>query len=213
MKQLKVHPLYIILAALCVAFSFLNSFAGWIVATCLACFMIGSLFYKKMQLPCFEPPQTEELYRSMITQANDCILIIDTVDFNVIEANTAFQKLLGYAPEEISSLNLYTFLVEDQTEISWIVQRILDETRCYLGEQKFRRKNDTILGVELNANIIYVGGRQLVCMFARDISDRKHYEGELRYKANHDPLTGLPNRMLFLTGLTRQFLSTSERKK
>jgi diguanylate cyclase (GGDEF)-like protein/PAS domain S-box-containing protein len=203
MKQLKAHPLYVILAALGVALIFLNCFAGWIVAACLVCFMLGSLFYKKIQLPCFELLQTEEPYRSMIAQANDSILIIDTVEFNVIEANTAFQKLLGYTPEEISSLNLYTFLDEDHADVTWTVQRILNETRCYLGERNFRCKNDKIVAVELNANILHVGGRQLVCMFARDIYDRKHYEGELLYKANYDPLTGLPNRMLLLDRLNQ----------
>ena len=33
-------------------------------------------------------------------------------------------------------------------------------------------------------------------LFAEDITERKHSEAELWRLANHDPLTGLPNRML-----------------
>ena len=168
---------------------------------------------KKMQVSRFEHRQTEELYRSVINQANDSILLIETVGFKVLEANTAFQQLLGYAPEELSSLDLYDFLDEDRHEVDWTVQQILDKKRCYLGERKFRCKNSEIVTVDLNANIIHTDDTHIVCIIARDISDRKHYEGELLYMANHDPLTGLPNRTLLLDRLNQAIFKHDRAKK
>ncbi len=40
-----------------------------------------------------------------------------------------------------------------------------------------------------------------VLVIARDISERKHHEDQLRYQASHDALTGLPNRTLILDRL------------
>lgn len=168
---------------------------------------------KKIHVSRSNPRQTEELYREIFRQANESIVLIDTSGFNVIEANEAFQQLLGYTPQEISSLRLYDFLDEARDEITWIVQRILEEQRCYLGEQKFRRKDSEIVTIELNANSIQCGNRQAVCIFARDISERKHYEGELLYKANHDPLTGLPNRMLLLDRLNHAIFNHARTEK
>lgn len=49
----------------------------------------------------------------------------------------------------------------------------------------------------------------LVVLF-EDIGDRKRLEGQLRYQASHDHLTGLPNRREFRARLSNRLLSLSE---
>jgi diguanylate cyclase (GGDEF)-like protein/PAS domain S-box-containing protein len=184
-----------------------------VIAVCLFCFLFCLVFYKKMQLSRYERRQSEELYLSMISQASESILLIETVGFKILEANTAFQQLLGYAPEELSSLDLYTFLAEDRPEVDWTVQQILDKKRGYLGERKFLRKNGEIVAVEINANIINTNETHIVCMIAKDISARNHNEGDLFYMVNHDPLTGLPNRTLLLDRLNQAIFKHDRAKK
>jgi PAS domain S-box-containing protein len=50
-----------------------------------------------------------------------------------------------------------------------------------------------------------VGG---VVINARDVTDRKRLENELRYQAFHDPLTNLPNRALFMERLDEALAET-----
>ena len=45
------------------------------------------------------------------------------------------------------------------------------------------------------------GSLEMVSITARDMSDRKAFEARLQHQATHDPLTGLPNRMLLLDRL------------
>ncbi len=51
----------------------------------------------------------------------------------------------------------------------------------------------------------------VVHLFAEDITGRRGVEEQLRHEALHDPLTGLPNRHLFLEHLARAMLRARER--
>ena len=62
-------------------------------------------------------------------------------------------------------------------------------------------------GVEIPVSALFLahkdaeGRIEFVSSVTRDISERKAFEERLEYQATHDPLTGLPNRTLFLDRL------------
>jgi len=51
--------------------------------------------------------ESEERYRAVVEQAAEGILLVDVDSRRVLEANAAYQSLLGYSPEEILRLSLY----------------------------------------------------------------------------------------------------------
>ena len=68
----------------------------------------------------------------------------------------------------------------------------------------FRRKDGTTFPVEVSVGSIVYGGRRRILGSARDVSERRRVEECLLHQqAFHDPLTGLPNRALFLDRLER----------
>jgi diguanylate cyclase (GGDEF)-like protein len=68
------------------------------------------------------------------------------------------------------------------------------------------KKDGGQLDVALEARPLLVNGEQNGYVFAfRDIGDRKRMEARLQHDALHDPLTGLPNRALFLDRLSLAF--------
>jgi diguanylate cyclase (GGDEF)-like protein len=70
----------------------------------------------------------------------------------------------------------------------------------YTAEKRYRRAEGSIVWVSLSMSAVRdVEGQPLyfICQM-QDITDRKAAEDELTSRALHDPLTGLPNRLLFL---------------
>jgi len=51
--------------------------------------------------------------------------------------------------------------------------------------------------VSLSAELIHIDNEPLVLAFIQDITERKANEARIDFLAHHDPLTGLPNRVLF----------------
>ena len=61
----------------------------------------------RLQAVVAELRESEERYRAVVEQAAEGILLVDVDSKRVLEANTAYQNLLGYSPEEVLRLSLY----------------------------------------------------------------------------------------------------------
>ena len=69
----------------------------------------------------------------------------------------------------------------------------------------FRRRNGTTFPVECTSTPIIERGQLLGAVVTfNDITERKRFETQLQYLADHDALTGLFNRRRFDEELTRQ---------
>jgi diguanylate cyclase (GGDEF)-like protein/PAS domain S-box-containing protein len=77
----------------------------------------------------------------------------------------------------------------------------------YNGAEGYRliRLDGSVLDTEINAEIVRDGQGQPsgLIFVVRDVSERKKTEEHIRHMAQHDPLTGLPNRALFSDRLQR----------
>lgn len=144
--------------------------------------------------------ESEARYRAVVEESAESIFVCDTDDKRVLEANTAFQRLLGYTPEVLLEMTIYDFIAHDRDEIDINVERDLREKRRF-AERKYRRKDGSLVDVEASMTLIPYGGREVLCTVARDVSERKRLEEQLRHQAFHDSLTDLPNRALFLERL------------
>ena len=72
------------------------------------------------------------------------------------------------------------------------------------------RADGSTFPLELSVQDVQLGDRTVSTVIARDITDRKALERRLTSQATHDPLTGLPNRLLLIDRLTHA-LSRAER--
>src|SRR3712207_2435337 len=124
--------------------------------------------------------RSEELYRSVVEQAEENIFLVDTETKRILQVNAAFHRSLGYAPEELKEMTLYDLVAHDRESVDRNAQRIVREGRLSLGERKYRRKDGSLAEMEVNASAISYGGREVLCIVAHDVTQRKRAEAELR---------------------------------
>jgi diguanylate cyclase (GGDEF)-like protein len=76
-----------------------------------------------------------------------------------------------------------------------------------------RRKDGSTLEVELTEHNILFQGREARFVLAVDVTEREKLNQELSHRAQHDPLTGLPNRLLLDDRIAQSLLRSSREHK
>ncbi|HEY6752769.1 MAG TPA: PAS domain S-box protein [Rubrobacteraceae bacterium] len=120
--------------------------------------------------------ESEERYRAVVEEAAEGILLVDVNTKRILEANAAYQNLLGYTAEEILRLTLYDVVPYSQEDMDCYVERVLEQRRYVSGERRHRRKDGSLVSVEVSANVISYGGHVAICIVVRDITERKQTE-------------------------------------
>jgi diguanylate cyclase (GGDEF)-like protein/PAS domain S-box-containing protein len=142
-----------------------------------------------------------EVLRSM----SEAVGVIDT-DFKFISVNPSFSRITGYSEQEV--LNQDASLLnsgQHGADFYLRARAILERTGHWAGEMWQRRKDgqDFLGWIELSEVRDALGMRSHFVAVVNDITDKKRAEQELRYLANYDALTGLPNRALLSERLER----------
>lgn len=121
----------------------------------------------------------------------------------VLDCNDACAKMLGFASRADLMAHGMSDVYGSDAEWQTMIARLRDHGSLASFETSLRRVDGTPVWVLMNASMMTDGkGHQIVAATVVDITARKRAEEEVRYKAHHDVLTGLPNRELFRDRLT-----------
>jgi len=154
---------------------------------------------------------SESRYRTVFQTSPDGVLIVRLSDGKILDVNKTFLQATGYERAEfIGRTGLKLGLWANDADRQMLVEMLLQDTECRELEFQLRKKNGEIFWARLSASLIQIEGDQCVLSFARDISEAKAAEDEIRSLAFYDSLTGLPNRRL-LSERLRQTIAASTR--
>jgi len=136
--------------------------------------------------------------REVIRSMSEAVTVCD-LHFRFVSVNPAFSRITGYQEHEIraSSTDILNCGRHEQAFYD-MVRRTAEASGHWSGEIWQRRKNgeEFLCWLELSEVRDSHGDRSHWVAVLTDITSRKRAEQELRYLANFDPLTSLPNRTL-----------------
>ncbi len=115
----------------------------------------------------------------ILQTAIDGFFVADT-DGTILESNPAFCRLLGYSRAEL--LQMAAAWLDADEDAAGIRRHFDDVVRKGYDrfETRRRRKDGSMVDVEVSANTVEFDGRPLIFAFVRDISERKNAEQALR---------------------------------
>jgi diguanylate cyclase (GGDEF)-like protein/PAS domain S-box-containing protein len=147
---------------------------------------------------------------AVFERMRDGVLVVDTHG-RVLNANEAAEQLLATSDGPLAGSPLGTLLPGLKPAVGWSVLEALVEkgsSETSISDGSGRERFLEIVASSLG-KAAQVSGYVLVI---RDITERKGLEEELRHRALHDELTGLPNRTLLKEHLD-QLLALRHRRK
>jgi diguanylate cyclase (GGDEF)-like protein/PAS domain S-box-containing protein len=125
-----------------------------------------------------------------------------------LRVNRAMCELTGHSAGELQGMNVAQLLHPDDVEPDGTAMAGLvdGEVEGFQLEQRLIHAGRHTVWALVNASLVHGPSREpLYCIRQlQNIEDRKRFEGELGYLADHDPLTGLLNRRGFVRGLTHE---------
>ena len=158
-----------------------------------------------------EIEEHERLMAQVIENTREGVIITDE-DEVIVEVNPAFTKLTGYTAEEAIG-QTPAFLQSGRHDQHFFrrMWSILKNEGYWQGEIWNRRKNGETFPEILSISAVTDRERNIthyVGLFV-DITRQKENESKLEYLANHDALTGLPNREQLISRM-EQLLGVAE---
>jgi diguanylate cyclase (GGDEF)-like protein/PAS domain S-box-containing protein len=133
-----------------------------------------------------------------------------------LRVNRSLCEILGYPEGELvgKTFQCITYPADLEKDLDYVRRLLAGEIRTYQMEKRYLHKKGHVVWVLISVSLVHdEGGLPLYFISQiQDVSGRKRMEEQLRRQALHDPLTGLPNRKLFVDRLGHALERTRRRK-
>jgi diguanylate cyclase (GGDEF)-like protein/PAS domain S-box-containing protein len=147
----------------------------------------------------------EKRFRALLESAPDAV-VISSADGQIVLVNSQTERMFGYTREELIGAPVERLIPGRFAEAR-------ETNRGQFGEDPHtrpmgsgldlfaRRKDGSEFPVEISLGPLETEQGRLISAAIRDVTERRLAADALAHQATHDPLTGLPNRNLFLDRL------------
>ena len=146
---------------------------------------------------------SEKRYRTLF-ERNLAGVYRSTLEGRILDCNESFARIFGYSSrEEVLQQAAWDFYVKPEDRQAALA-KLLERQSLTNYELCLKRKDGSLVWVLESENLIEGPDGRLSVIEGTtiDITERKRAEEQVKHLAFHDPLTNLPNRLLFSDRLT-----------
>ncbi|MCX5853693.1 MAG: PAS domain S-box protein, partial [Deltaproteobacteria bacterium] len=122
---------------------------------------------------------SEEKYRQLFTTVPDAIFMFDAGTRQFIDANESALRLYGCSRDEFLKMTLADITAEPE-ESEKVVKKTMAVRMDWVPLRYHRKKDKTVFPVEASTSMFDLGGRNVICVVIRDITDRRRTEETIK---------------------------------
>ena len=146
--------------------------------------------------------ESEERFRALFENATDMVCSLDEQG-RFTSINRAGETITGYAGDELLGMSFEALLAPGEVpRARGRFEQTMYGSEVEAEELEIVRKDGSRATLDVSYSRVETRSGRRVQVIARDVSERKRLEQELRRRALYDSLTGLANRVLFRDRVT-----------
>lgn len=119
-----------------------------------------------------------KLIQLAFDRSPDCALF-KRQDGSLFYSNETAGKTLGYSKEELLTMSTFDINPDFPAEAWPEFWEKLKEVKHFIFDTRLRAKDGRVFPVEINCNYLELGGKEYICAYARNITERNQAEEEL----------------------------------
>jgi len=133
----------------------------------------------------------EQRFRVLFERTPLPFMVVDTETLRFLEVNATAVEHYGYSREEFVAMTMLDIRPEEDRETARAYVR--NGVREHGALWRHRRKDGSLMDVRIYFADMEFEGRNARLVLAEDVTERRAWQRELAWRANHDSRTGLLN--------------------